>query len=743
VTDKHPSVAGKIPQAGLIGMIVAGAALPLYLACPDASTFLGVALIALQECAAACAVMAAAGGYGMLVLARFAPKEAPLTLRVVTACALGLWMLSTAVLAVGSAVSGAFAQWLWWPIIGAGIVLAGWQGRDVMRRWQSADADAPKRRYDGRVLVWVLVAVAVGVWLSGALCPPGFIGRVTGDAYDVLEYHMQVPREFFNAGRITELRHNVYSYYPLGVEMLSLLAMALRGGAYDGMYLGKILHGSFAFLAVAGVFGALKERQEARARFSAGLLATCPMLIYLASMAMSEMAIVCYFTLGLLWLREWIKDGRAGSAATVGLMIGGACTAKYLSVGFVAGPLAAVMLLACFRKPGRIAHVLLAGVLALAAFSPWLIRNATYTGNPVFPLATDVFGAGHWSPESQQRWQDGHGADAKPPVPEPPGWKAPAPTPRVVLLWRNFLTSESLGNFLIVLAGVAVCVLLAEGRAASGWNWALAGVIAAQLAVWVAFTRGMPTRFILPAVAPMALLGGHVLAKLFATIRNPLRKGSKDQPAGWGRPPAVAIFVATCGISLFIAFAMRVSLSGGLPTSPAPGEILLEDQMRKASLPEDARVMLVGDAKAFYYPPHTVYATVFDTPPLLEMADKHPDPLQLAAALRQRGITHIVVDWTEIWRLAGTYGYPAPLSAPLWPRLQDGRGPGLPVLEAMVDEGLLHRVGEVNLPRRPRPRPNTWAPFDFPNDWPQMTTYSLLAPAPSTRPAGPAAAPAE
>ena len=81
----------------------------------------------------------------------------------------------------------------------------------------------------------------------------------TADNYDVLGYHLQVPREYFEAGQISELPHNCYSYYPLGVEMLFLLAMCLRSGAYEGMYLAKMLHAVFAGLAVAGVFVALNK----------------------------------------------------------------------------------------------------------------------------------------------------------------------------------------------------------------------------------------------------------------------------------------------------------------------------------------------------------------------------------------------------------------------------------------------------------------------------------------------------
>ena len=41
--------------------------------------------------------------------------------------------------------------------------------------------------------------------------------------FDVLEYHLQGPKEYFQAGRIAFLPHNVYTNMPFGVEMLHLL----------------------------------------------------------------------------------------------------------------------------------------------------------------------------------------------------------------------------------------------------------------------------------------------------------------------------------------------------------------------------------------------------------------------------------------------------------------------------------------------------------------------------------------
>ena len=165
------------------------------------------------------------------------------------------------------------------------------------------------------------------------------------DSYDVLEYHLQLPREYHDAGRIQTLNHNIYSHFPLGTEMLFLLGMCLRGGAYRGVYLAKLMSGLFGVVAVAGVFGSLRCRgekpspdDEFRRRATVALLATAPWVIYFSWLAMAELAQICYLALALVWLRRWLKARSARSAGWIGAMLGAACAVKYLSVGLIAAP---------------------------------------------------------------------------------------------------------------------------------------------------------------------------------------------------------------------------------------------------------------------------------------------------------------------------------------------------------------------------------------------------------------------
>ena len=69
----------------------------------------------------------------------------------------------------------------------------------------------------------------LGLSTLAATVPPGPLWQDEPAGYDVSEYHLQVPREWYQAGRITPLQHNVFSYMPMNVEVHDLLARHRRG----------------------------------------------------------------------------------------------------------------------------------------------------------------------------------------------------------------------------------------------------------------------------------------------------------------------------------------------------------------------------------------------------------------------------------------------------------------------------------------------------------------------------------
>src|SRR5262249_40599111 len=133
----------------------------------------------------------------------------------------GLQAVSLYVLAVG--LCGMLsARWLFFAPAAAAmafVLVLAWKRR--RERAESAPIDegwlGPR---DPRELWWLLAAAPfAAVLVLGALLPPV--------DFDVREYHLEVPKEWYLAGRIGHVPHNVYGNMPLGAEMPALAAMCL------------------------------------------------------------------------------------------------------------------------------------------------------------------------------------------------------------------------------------------------------------------------------------------------------------------------------------------------------------------------------------------------------------------------------------------------------------------------------------------------------------------------------------
>ena len=88
-----------------------------------------------------------------------------------------------------------------------------------------------------RTFSWLDLCSSIGpflvIMLLGSMLP--------AIDFDVLEYHLQGPKEYYQAGRIAFLPHNVYTNMPFGVEMLHLAGMEVMGDWWWGGLVGQFL----------------------------------------------------------------------------------------------------------------------------------------------------------------------------------------------------------------------------------------------------------------------------------------------------------------------------------------------------------------------------------------------------------------------------------------------------------------------------------------------------------------------
>lgn len=523
-----------------------------------------------------------------------------------------------------------------WPVrVGLGAIAAA-EGaclvveRRGRRRLGTAPAEGPGVGFGG------LIPGAGFVALVGPfLLLMGLGSMLPAVEFDALEYHLQGPKEFYQAGRVAFLPHNVYTSMPLGVEMLHLLAMHVLSDWWWGALAGQLvvaLHAPVAAVLVAAV--ARRVGSPRAAWFAAVVYLTTPWVVRVAALPFVE-GPLCAYHAALVWAcaRAWGESDhrlRARLWGLAGLLAGGAMTCKYPAVVSAVIPFGLVALADSLRR--KTPAAVLAFVLGWAVVSgPWLARNVADTGNPVYPLAYRVFGGRHWDDAMDRKWWRAHG-----PLAVSGG-----------LLWSAAVDVAGRSDWQSpVYAALAPLAFLrrGSGRAAA----ALGGYVFYLFLTWWLFTHRLD-RFWLPLLPPLAVLAGlgadWTRGKAWsALLGSVVAVGFVTNLAFSSSPLTAALTDWTGDLN-----ALRRSVPERL--NPALASV-------DAALPRGSRLLLVGQAAVFHVNHPIVYNTVFDAETFETLArGRSPDTVRLA--LGRLGVTHIYVDWQEIerYRSPGNYGF--------------------------------------------------------------------------------------
>lgn len=487
--------------------------------------------------------------------------------------------------------------------------------------------------------------VVLALW--NASNAPGFLWSEEGYGYDILEYHLQLPKEYLLLGRIAYLPHNVYCAFPANVEMLYLLSMILHGSTVELGTVANHIHFLLGALFVFALWVIGREYSPLAGLIAALLGGTVGWLSYLSGLAYVELGMLFFGACAFACAQHAISSSRMIFFALAGVMAGFACGCKYPAVAFIALPLALPIVLqksAQMQLRLRNAGLYLAG--CMVAFSPWLLKNTIETGNPVFPLVNSVFKAAPpgWSSEEDDRWRRGHAPKD--------GEKALAA--RASLLWsRTFADPMQRLGPVVLLLGLTLLL----GRKLDRWDVSLLVILLVQICVWV-FATHLFARFAVPLVIPLIALAAKGTTALSTT-----------------RAKCMIGVVITAGIVWNFVHAARLTREEA-PTG-APASMFVSGSVPGFSylglvnneLPTSAKVLLVGESRPFYVERASDYCVVFNKNPWADAIRLAKSPADIVQWLRERKITHVLVHWMEIRRLARTYGFPPEINPLLFEQL--------------------------------------------------------------------------
>jgi hypothetical protein len=322
-------------------------------------------------------VAAAAAGLVCLRVLRAAP-EAPGE-RLLVGLAVGLGLAGMAGLALAAA-----GRLHVWPLAGLGALALVAGGADVAATVRALDARAARR-------AWPFVAVCALVLLAELptmLAPP-----VGGDQ---TKYQLAYPRLYAAHGGLVDTPWSFWGHMQFLANFVFAIAFALRGDV-----LARLLNATFGVLAAVGVASLVRERlSSAVGAAAATVVFTLPITWSLMTRAGSDLSLVVYAALGVAAFLDWRATGKGADLRRTALLAGLAGGSKMM--GLLVPALVGVGVLAVLARraaPLRrtIGPALAFGVVAAVAASPWYVRNAIDTGNPVYPFGYGVFGGRDWS----------------------------------------------------------------------------------------------------------------------------------------------------------------------------------------------------------------------------------------------------------------------------------------------------------------------------------------------------------
>ncbi len=334
---------------------------------------------------------ATAAGRTLLAWRRLGGEWTRLEINLI-AFGLGLGLLAAGMLALGLAHA-------LYPVYGWGLLallgLGGARQHGVMAgELRMFAAGRPRLSPGGWGLTLCFAAFAI-ISLTGCFAPPTLL------EWDSIAYHLADPKMYLLAHKIYYIPWEDHSNFGFTAEMWYLWAMLL-GGTDAGVPLAKLFHfscGAGACLAIYA-FGA-RHLSPTVGKVAALAFAATPFVFWEAGTAYVDLATVFYTALtGLALASELVaRDDKAVrlSAVLMGLTLSTKATALgtlgLLGIGLLLWRLRGL------RQPAVPALLATAGwgALALLVGSPWLVKSAIYTGNPVYPFAYGLFGGRGWS----------------------------------------------------------------------------------------------------------------------------------------------------------------------------------------------------------------------------------------------------------------------------------------------------------------------------------------------------------
>lgn len=524
-----------------------------------------------------------------------------------------------------------------------------------------------------RVLTWGLILLLLALFIATIL-----LASVPPVDRDALTHHLFVPKLWLKHGGIYEIPEIHFSYYPMNLDLLYMIPLY-----FGNDIIPKYIHYCFALLTGLLLYRHLKKRLG----MGYGLLGalfflSVPIIVKLSITVYVDLGVVFFTTASLLLLFHWAeKNFLPPYLILAGLCCGLAAGTKYNGlIGVVVLTLLVPMLYqqSATRERQSNGKALLWGVVfavaTLASFSPWLIRNHAWTGNPIYPLHNSLFqkwrapAINQHTPTQvdladtlRQATRQGSSAFiSRKILYNEPWWQT------LLLPLRFFYEGQDdnprffdgkLTPFLLLLPALAFLFRSTNARQRREQKFLLS--FALLYFFFTFFQEAMRIRYIVPIVPPLVILSMYglqeTLQRISAWIANPrLRK-------------MVRLAVAACILGSILGYNGQYLASQFAVVNPMPylrGQISRDAyittfrpeypaiQHTNAVVPQNAKVLCIFLGNRGYYMDfQPVFEQPFGNGIFMQFLSKKQKNKNIVQMLNKENITHVLIrdDLTYSW----------------------------------------------------------------------------------------------
>lgn len=216
---------------------------------------------------------------------------------------------------------------------------------------------------------------------------------------DALTHHLAVPKLYLKHGGMYEIPSLPFSYNPGNLDLLYLIALY-----WGNDIIPKFIHFAFALLTAWLIFNYLKKRIDTlHALMGVLLFLSLPVIVKLSITVYVDLGLVFFSTAALIYCLKWVENEfRFKYLFLSAVWCGFALGAKYngLIVFFILALFVPFLHIKVssqplFKSSRAIGYGTLFVIIAISIFSPWLIRNFIWTGNPIYPLYDNLINQTH------------------------------------------------------------------------------------------------------------------------------------------------------------------------------------------------------------------------------------------------------------------------------------------------------------------------------------------------------------